>query len=114
MDIKADVHIHMHSPQVETLLREVLAKLGLIIGNQETIMATVAENLAAAEAAAKANSDAEDSMIGILNAVRSEVAALKAAGTDPATAARIEALATALAARTPVLAAAAVAGTSAA
>lgn len=114
MKIEADVHIHMHSPQVETLLREVLSKLGLILGNQETIMATVAENLAAAEAAAKANSDAEDSIIAILKAVEVEIAALKAAGTDPATAARIEALATALAARTPVLAAAAIENTPAA
>jgi len=114
MKIEATINVNMHDPQVETLLRDVLSKLGLIIGNQETIMATVAENLDAAEAAAKANTDAEDSMIVVLNAVRSEVAALKAAGTDPTTAARIEALATALAARTPVLAAAAVANTPAA
>jgi len=75
------------------------------------MMTTVAENLAAAEASAKANSDAEDSIIVILRAIEAEVAALKAAGTDPATATRIEALAAALAARTPVLAAAALEGT---
>lgn len=94
--------------------RELHRKLDRILANQEAIMATVAENLDIAEKSARENADAEDAIITILDALKVEIAALKAAGTDPATAARIESLATALAARTPKLAAAAVAGTPAA
>lgn len=73
-------------------------------------MATVNENLDIAEKSMKANSDYEDSMIIGLEAIRKEVEALKQSGTDPGTAKRIEDLASALQARTPVLAAAAAHG----
>jgi len=106
-----DIHIYLHGTQDQALLRDMNAKLGLILQNQETIMATVTESLDRAEAAAKANTDAEDSIIIVLSALRADIAALKAAGTDPATAARIEALAAALEGRKNVLAAAAVANT---
>lgn len=104
-------HHHHYDPQVEARLRSVDRKLDLIIQNQENIMASVKENLDVAEKAAHDNADAEDAIIVILDALKVEVAALKEAGTDPATASRIEALASALTARTPKLAAAAVAGT---
>jgi len=79
----------------------------------EIIMAFEAE-LAAAEAAAKANSDAEDAAEGLFTKLAEIIAALKAANTDPATAARIQSLADALTARAAQLSAAVVAGTPAA
>lgn len=80
---------------------------------REVIVAYEAE-LAAAEAAAKANSDAEDSAEALFKTLADLVAALKAAGTDPATAKRITDLTAALNARAAQLAAAVVAGTPAA
>lgn len=104
-------HYHHFSREAEARLRRIEYYTELILRNQENIMATVQENLDAAEKAARDNSDAEDAIIGILGVLRGEVAALKAAGTDPATASRIEGLAAALTARTPKLAAAAMEGT---
>lgn len=108
--MRLDIHVIYHFDGE----RELHRKLDRILANQETIMASVSENLDVAEKSARENADAEDAIITILDALKAEVAALKAAGTDPATAQRIEALAAALAARTPKLAAAAVAGTPAA
>ncbi len=65
--------------------------------------------LAAAEAAAKANSDTDDSVEQILKVVTDLVANLKTGTTDPATAKRITDLAAALTARSAQLAAAAAA-----
>lgn len=77
-------------------------------------MASVSENIDNIEASVKSNNDLTDSIITVLGAIRADVAALKASGTDPSTAARIEALAASIAARTPVLAAAAIESTPAA
>jgi hypothetical protein len=73
---------------------------------QEVLVAYEAE-LAAAEAAAKSNSDVDDSVEQILVAVTALVASLKTGSTDPATAKRITDLASALTARSAQLAAAA-------
>jgi hypothetical protein len=93
---------------------ELRVMLGLILEGEEIIMSQETDALDQAETAAKNNADAEDSVIGILNTVVSQLNAIKTAGGDPAVVARVSALATALQARTSVLAAAAVAGTPAA
>jgi hexokinase len=82
----------------------------LLRTESEVIMAYEAE-LAAAEAAAKANDDAEDAAEGLFSKLAEIIAALKAGNTDPATAARIQSLADALTARAAQLSAAVVAGT---
>ncbi len=104
---------------------EIYARLARIEHNQhvimrvllrtegEVIMAYEAE-LAAAEAAAQANKDAEDSAEGLFTKLAEIIAALKAGSTDPATAARIQSLADALTARAAQLSAAVVANTPAA
>ena len=100
-------------------------KLDAIVGNQDRILAILKRmegeilmayeaELTAAEAAAKANSDAEDSAEGLLTSLNALIATLKTAQTDPATAKRITDLAAAITARTAQLAAAVVAGTPAA
>ena len=76
-------------------------------------MSAIDDALTAAEAAAKANSDADDAAEKLLLAIAAEIANLKAAGTDPATVARITALSTALTSRASQLSAAVVAGTAA-
>lgn len=88
--------------------------LGIIIGNEEIIMAAIDDALAQAEAAAKANSDADDAAEALLITISKMIADLKAAGTDPATLARIQALSTALSGRAAQLSAAVVANTPAA
>ena len=85
-----------------------------IDANQETIMSALDDALTSAEAAAKQNSDAEDAVETLLTTLSSQIAALKTAGTDPATVARIQALSTALTAKASALAAAGVANTPAA
>lgn len=74
-------------------------------------MASIQQALDAAEAAAKQNTDAEDAALGLLNNLSSQIAELRA-GSDPATAARIQALADALRAKAEALSAAVVANTS--
>ncbi len=74
-------------------------------------MAAIDDVLAQAEAAARANSEADDAAEALLIAISKMIADLKAAGTDPATIARIQALADALNARAAQLAAAVVANT---
>jgi hexokinase len=80
---------------------------------REVLVAYEAE-LAAAEAAAKANSDAEDSAEGLFKQLADIIALLKQGTSDPATAARIQALADSINARAAQLAAAVVANTPAA
>ncbi len=74
-------------------------------------MAAIDDVMAQAEAAARANSEADDAAEALLIAISKMIADLKAAGTDPATIARIQALADALNARAAQLAAAVVANT---
>ena len=97
--------------RIEGTVNEILRVLHRI--EREVLVAYEAE-LTAAEAAAKANSDAEDSAATLLKTLSDLVAALKAAGTDPATAKRITDLAAALQARADALAASVVANTPAA
>ncbi len=74
---------------------------------EKEVLVAYETELAAAEAAAKANSDIDDSVEQILITVTQLVADLKTAGTDPATAKRITDLAGSLQARAAQLAAAA-------
>lgn len=66
------------------------------------------------ETAVKANTDAEDSAEALLIGLSKQIADLKVAGMDPATAARIQTAADTLKARAAQLAAAIVANTEAA
>lgn len=88
--------------------------LALVLEREELIMSALDDALAQAEAAAKANSDADDSAEQLLISISKMIADLKAAGTDPATLARINALSTALTTRASQLSAAVVANTPAA
>ena len=99
------------SDRIERKLDRALDLLHTIL--KDVIMAYEAE-LTAAEAAAKANSDAEDSAEGLLTSLNALIATLKTAQTDPVTAKRITDLTAAITARTAQLAAAVVAGTPAA
>jgi len=77
-------------------------------------MALIDDVLTQAEAAAKANTDAEDAAITLLQTLSQMVANLQAGGTDPATIARIQALSAALNAKASALGAAIVTDTPAA
>lgn len=110
-------HIHHHielSPEVSARLDAFDRKLDLILQKENIIMSALEDQLAQAEAAAKANSDADDAAEALLVAISKMIADLKAAGTDPATLARITALSTALSSRAAKLSAAVVANTPAA
>jgi len=78
-----------------------------LVQTERAIKVAYEAELAAAEAAAKANSDTDDSVEQILKVVTDLVASLKTGQTDPATAKRISDLAAALTARSAQLAAAA-------
>lgn len=86
--------------KIDRLMQELLQ-------TERAIHVAYEAELDAAEAAAKANSDTDDSVEQILVAVTALVANLKTAGTDPATAKRITDLAAALTARSSQLATAA-------
>jgi len=109
-------HHHCDSPWAEAppWAIEVREMLSLIIQKEDTIMSAIEDALTQAEAAAKSNSDAEDSVEALLTTLSKQIADLKAAGTDPATVARIAALSTGLASRASQLSAAVVANTAAA
>jgi hypothetical protein len=74
-------------------------------------MSDLSDALDKAEAAAKANSDADDSAEALLVTLAQLIAGLKSGTTDPAQLARIAALSDALTARAGQLSAAVVAGT---
>lgn len=76
-------------------------------------MTAVTDALDAAEAAAKADTDAENAVESLLTTLSKQISDLKT-GSDPATAARIQALADATSARAAQLAAAVTANTPAA
>lgn len=86
--------------KIDALMRELLK-------TERAIQVAYEAELDAAEAAAKQNSDTDDSVEQILVAVTALVASLKQAGTDPATAKRIADLTAALTARSSQLATAA-------
>lgn len=77
-------------------------------------MSAVTDALDQAEAAAKANSEADDAAEKLLVSIAQMVKDLQAASTDPATITRIKALSDALTARAGQLSAAVVANTPAA
>jgi hypothetical protein len=113
--MRVDVHLHIEpGAEVSARLDEISQKLSLIIEKENLIMAAIDDALTQAEAAAKANSDADDSAEKLLVTISKMIADLKASGTDPATLARITALATALNSRAARLGAAVVANTPAA
>lgn len=110
--MRIDVHLHIEpSPEVLAVLGELSRKLDLIIMKENQIMTAMDDALTQAEAAAKQNSDADDAAEQLLVSIAKMVADLKAAGTDPATLARITALSTALTDRAARLSAAVVANT---
>jgi hypothetical protein len=100
--------------ELREMLSLLLVRTEIITGNTETIMSALDDALTQAETAAKANSDAEDAVETLLTTLSTQIANLKTTGTDPATIARIQALATALTAKASTLAAAVVANTPAA
>lgn len=113
--MRLDIHHHIELPaEVLDRLDDLSRKADLIIKNQETIMSALDDELTKAEAAAKANSDADDAVEALLITLSTQIANLKTTGTDPATITRIQALSTALAAKASTLAAAVVANTPAA
>jgi hypothetical protein len=100
--------------RIERKVDRALFLLDLVLKQETKIMADIHEVLTNAEAAAKANSDAEDAAMALLTTLAKAIADLKATGTDPATVARIQALADGLNAKAAALAAAVVADTPAA
>lgn len=96
---------------IEHMLREVLDKLDVLIEGELTIMSELTDQLDAAEAAAKANSDAEDSAMDVILKLTELVKNLGNGVTDPAILARIKALTDGMTAKASSLAAAVVAGT---
>lgn len=110
-------HIHIHIEpdyEVHRLLHVILNKLGLVLDKEDIIMGQLEDQLTQAEAAAKANSDADDSAEQLLIKLSAMIADLKTQTTDPATVARITALSTALNARASQLGTAVAANTPAA
>lgn len=118
MEIKiSDIHIHLHvKPDSEVLagLGVIKQKLDLIVHKEDQIMSLETDALDQAEAAAAANSAADDAAEALLVKIAALIADLKNNQTDPATVARITALSTALNDRASRLSAAVVAGTPAA
>jgi hypothetical protein len=90
---------------IDHKLDRMVDMLNQILKKEKDIMSAVDDALTQAEAAAKATTDQEDVIIGILTTVTKLINDLKA-GADPATVARITALASALDAKKDALAAA--------
>jgi len=88
--------------------------LSLVLEKEDLIMSIESDALDKAEAAAKANSDADDAAETLLLSISAMIADLKDHQSDPATAARIAALSDAINARASKLSAAVVANTPAA
>lgn len=89
-------------------LREMLS---LVLRKEDLIMSIESDALDKAEAAAKANSDADDAAENLLLSISGMVADLKNHQTDPATAQRIVALSDAINQRASKLSAAVIANT---
>jgi hypothetical protein len=114
-DIRIDLYQHP-VPDYEVLRRlEVLSgKIDLVLLKENIIMSMETDALDQAEAAATANAAADDSAEQLLITLSKMVADLKANTTDPATVARITALATAISSRASQLGTAVAANTPAA
>lgn len=113
--MRIDFHIHFTPDSlVLSRLDEIEDKLDLILDKENTIMSLETDALDQAEAAATANSAADDSAEKLLITISKMVADLKANATDPATVARITALATAINSRAKQLGDAVAANTPAA
>lgn len=77
MNININIHLHHHDSETEVLLREMDAKLDLILNTQELLM-TIAQDLEDEVAA-------ETTVIGsVETVVQNLIDAVKAAGTDQA------------------------------
>ena len=113
--MRIDFHLHI-APAPEVLARfdAVHRKLDLILRKEDIIMSMETDALDQAEAAAAANSAADDSAEQLLITLSKMVADLKANTTDPATVQRITALATAISSRAAQLGVAVTANTPAA
>jgi hypothetical protein len=112
-----DVHLHLHlepDPEVLARLDGIQNMLGLVLEKEDMIMSAQTDALDQAEAAAAANSAADDSAEQLLITLSAMIADLKANTTDPATVQRITALATALSDRSGRLGVAVAANTPAA
>lgn len=108
--MRLDVYLHTPAVEVPAWAKAILRKLDLILETQEAIMAEIDD----LETAARANTDAEDAVETLLVALSKQISELKNTQTDPATSARIAAVAATLQDRAAKLAAAVVANTPAA
>jgi hexokinase len=113
--MRIDIHHYFESGDAVLTRLEALAnKMDRILTKELTTMSALTDALDKAEAAATANSAADDAAEGLLTTLAGLIADLKANVTDPAQIARIDALSTAIADRASKLSAAVVAGTPAA
>ena len=113
MRIYAHRHHHHDNPweQAPPWALELRAMLGLVLEMESTIMSLESDALDKAEAAAQANSEADDAAEKLLITISNMVADLKNHQSDPQTAARIVALSDLIAQRAGKLSAAVVANT---
>ena len=115
MALRLIIDLNVNLPkrdEVPAWAKPLFDKLDLVIAKENAIMSTLTDALDAAEAAAKANSDADDAAENLLKTIAAMVADLKNNQTDPATVERISALASALNTRASQLSTAVVANTS--
>lgn len=107
-----NVNLHIQPDhEVRARLDAILNALGLILHKEDIIMSMETDALDQAEAAAAANSAADDSAEQLLLTLSAMIADLKNHTSDPQVAARITALATAINDRAAKLGAAVVANT---
>lgn len=111
--MRFEVHHFHHSARDAEIDRRLDLILGILI-KMEHRMSDLTDKLDAAEAAAKADADAETAAMNVIKTLADQIAALKTGVTDPAILARIQALTDATNQRAAALAAAVVAGTPAA
>lgn len=115
MSLNINVNVYMRQgSEVVSLLREVLRKLDLVLSKEDHIMSAQTDALDQAEAAAAANSAADDSAEALLLHLVDLYNQAAANGSDPAVTARIQALSQAITERSSKLSAAVVANTPAA
>jgi hypothetical protein len=103
----SDIHVHVHikpDPEVRARLDDILKQLGLVVNNQETMMAAIDD----LQAAVAAEDTVIDSAIALIQGIPALIAA---AGVDPA---KLAALQSDITAKSSSLAAAVAANTPAA
>ncbi len=110
MDINLNITV-TPSDKTPAWAQQLLQQIGVIIEKENKIMTAVTDALDAAEAAATANSKADDAAEALLISISAMVSDLKNNQTDPATVDRINALATAINDRAAKLGVAVVANT---